>query len=113
MQINRAITFWSVGRIVYGVASIVVAAYSDWTHHASTWQFAIGLVSIAMLAEILPFMYAPVIDTTSGIATALRKSRDDDIIGDNELYEPLTGGNIAVAAPIPTKRSVHTSFEIK
>lgn len=82
-QINRVITAWSVGRIAWGVASIVAAAV-NWASAASTWQFSIALVSLALVAEVFPFMYAPTVDTTEpGMESPLNP---------RAMYVPLTDG---------------------
>jgi hypothetical protein len=83
VQIQRVVAYWSVGRIIWGVASVMTAAV-DWANHAESWQFAIGLVSIALIAEILPFLYAPTVDTAADALLARSLKSDDADLLENE-----------------------------
>lgn len=91
-QINRVVTYWSIGRIAYGVASILVAAM-DWASYASTWQFAVALVSLELVAEILPFIFAPIVDTSESLAGRMK---EDDEVDAEDRYEPPTAPQLEV-----------------
>jgi hypothetical protein len=73
------------------VSSILVAAI-DWTSHATSWQFAIALVSIVEFGEVLPFLFAPIVDTTDSFEKRFRRDGLISPVGDDDATS-LGGGD--------------------
>jgi hypothetical protein len=85
VQINKLVGLWSAGRLVWGIASII-SMYYNWASSASGWQFSVGLVTVFLVSEILPFMVMPSFSvpgarpaagTTSRSAALLESNNDD------------------------------------
>jgi len=75
-HINKLVALWSFGRIVWGIASII-SMYYDWTVNTGAWQFASGLVTVTLVAEILPFMIMPSFSVTAARPSMLPTDEED------------------------------------
>ena len=75
---------------MWGMASIM-SMYVNWSEKATTWKFAIGLVTLVLVAEVLPFLLAP----TSEVSPIFR---EDDIHEGSLIHSAAAPGMLSPSA---------------